>query len=376
LTSEPIDENTGADGILLEESSADEEGHAGLELDARQTAEIRQIFLATLPDYLEPMRQMVARLSEDTSDESRGALAKTIVSIGEAASRVQLVDVARAMEALREDVMLLGDADEPQDVLRARISSALDAMDALAGRDTESAHANPHGRETIVSVREIGLDAAALQRLVAAGVVYVDQLLEADPKDVVAVSGLAAATVAALVDALERRRASARSVQPAPVEEPPARESVEEPPLEESPPAPPVEVSRSTHAIRNVVDEELALHEMRGEALRRHLGGKELREEVAALERRCETLRATLAEVENRSAERAMVLWEAEVRTAQLERDRLAMVAELEKVKSRRATLQSEHRDAIGELRHLADDTASLSERVTQILGGQAGREP
>src|SRR5215467_9401659 len=103
--------------MLHEGSSSDDESSGGLELDAQQVAELRQIFLTTLPDYLQPIKEMVARLSSEADEdgEIRAGLSKTIALIGEAASRVKLDDVARSMETLREDVILFGDPTEPQD---------------------------------------------------------------------------------------------------------------------------------------------------------------------------------------------------------------------------------------------------------------------
>ena len=45
--------------MLLGEHHADDDSGSQLEIDDFQSNEIRQIFLTTLPDYLEPVRQMV-----------------------------------------------------------------------------------------------------------------------------------------------------------------------------------------------------------------------------------------------------------------------------------------------------------------------------
>jgi hypothetical protein len=209
--------------VLIEEtaSSGDDTTGGGLELDAQQAAEIRRIFLTSLPDYLVPMKEMVARLSAepDETGEIRGGLAKTIASVAAAAARMKLDDVTKSMEALREDVVLFGDPSEPQEALRERITSALGALERLAGSAGSSVR--PESRsETLVAVLQgaPGIDNAILQKLLAAGVVYVDQVLEAEPKEVAMVSGLDANTVAMVFRALKERRdnpAASRAAPPA-----------------------------------------------------------------------------------------------------------------------------------------------------------------
>lgn len=205
------------EGVIIEDTdgSADDGAGGGLELDAQQAAEIRQIFLTSLPDYLEPMKEMVTRLSSepDETGEIKGGLAKTIASIGAAAERMKLDDIVKKMEALREDVVLFGDSSEPpeaQAALRERIQAAIAGLDELARRTATSVRPEKNPSETIVAALKGSdvIDNAAIQKLMAAGVVYVDQVLNAEKKEVAMVSGLDAATVARLFEVLGARRTS------------------------------------------------------------------------------------------------------------------------------------------------------------------------
>src|SRR5262249_12690610 len=155
-------------------TSDDDEGADGLELDAQQAAEIRQIFLTSLPDYLEPMKEMVARLKAepDENGEIRGGLAKTIASIGAAAERMKLDDIVRSMEALREDVVLVGDPSEAPGPLHERIVAALASLERLARGGGASARPEGRGETLVAALRGFEqIDNAALQKLLQAGVV-------------------------------------------------------------------------------------------------------------------------------------------------------------------------------------------------------------
>jgi hypothetical protein len=367
------------DNVLLEESSADEGGSSGLELDPKQAAEIRQIFLTTLPDYLTPIKEMVVKLSSepDADGQIRGALSKTIASIAEAATRVKLADVAASMQALREDVILLGDPGEPQAPLNKRIATALAALDDLAragGAAEADAHREAHGETIVAALGNIdGVDGGTLQKLVAAGVIYVDQLCDADPKEIVMVSGLDALTVATLVRlARETRSETAPGNHPSPT----AVAGDVRAPL-----APPNDVlageqgDPSRRLVRMVVDDELALDEARGEALRLRLTVEALRAEASAIERQCDNLKSSGAETRERAAERAGMLTKAIDRRSRFEREHASILAELEETAQRLGSLQAERLEAIAELERLAGETSSVTVQVEHVLEGQEAHE-
>jgi hypothetical protein len=372
------------DNVLLEESSADEGGSSGLELDPKQAAEIRQIFLTTLPDYLTPIKEMVVKLSSepDADGQIRGALSKTIASIAEAATRVKLADVAASMQALREDVILLGDPGEPQGPLNKRIATALAALDDLAragGAAEADARREAHG-ETIVAAlgNTDGVDGATLQKLVAAGVIYVDQLCDADPKEIVMVSGLDALTVATLVRLAREKRSEAPAANIA-VSAPSV--AAHAPVRVPSPLEPSGDVlageqgDPSRRLVRMVVDDELALDEARGEALRLRLAVEALRAEASAIERQCDNLKSSGAETRERAAERAAMLTKTVDRRSRMEREHASILAELEETSQRLGALQAERLEAIAELERLAGETSSVTAQVEQVLEGQEAHE-
>jgi hypothetical protein len=395
------------DNVVLEESSEDssaDEGGSGLELDARQAAEIRKIFLTTLPDYLTPIKEMVAKLSSDGDGDGqiRTALSKTIASIADAASRVKLDDVAASMQGLREEVILLGDPGEPQEPLRRRIATALSALGDLAqagGAAEAEVHRETHS-ETIVAVltNVDGVDGASVQKLVAAGVIYVDQLCEADPKEIVMVSGLDALTVATLVRLARERsqpgagsRSAAAGVAASPLVPEPLEELGSGPPpsdltalapallpptLEAFAAAPAGEPGeRSQELVRTLVDDELALDEARGEALRLRLHLQTLRDEASAIERQCDTLKSSAAEARERAAERAAMLTRAVERRSTIERDHASTLAALEETAQRLTALRAERQEAIAELERLANETSGVTSQVEQVLEHQEAQE-
>jgi hypothetical protein len=341
-----------ADEVLLEETAGDDDGSVGLELDARQATEIRQIFLTTLPDYLAPVRQMVEQMmaAPDGDGELERALTKTLSSIAAAAKRVGIEDVHDRMETLREDVLLLSGSAEPEDGLRERISIALSTLDELAGGAPQSAAA-PGRSETIVSAFGAirGIDPSAPEKLMAAGVVHVEQLLRADPGEVAAVSGLAVAMVEKIVAALVERR------------------------LAPDPPAPdPPESERDPlyGLIEKQVENELALDEMRADALQLRLGVRRLREEFSRVDARRVCQREAIAEAKRAIAERLAVLTRVEERKASVERELQEVHQELERRALRVEALQAERRGVIDEHGRLEKEVAALSRRVDRVLRG------
>jgi hypothetical protein len=371
------------DNVVLEESSSDE-GASGLELDSRQAAEVRKIFLTTLPDYLTPIKEMVVRLSSEADEDGqiRSALSKTIASIADAASRVKLADVAASMNALREDVILLGEPGEPQEPLRKRITAALAALGDLAqagGAAEADVHREAHAETIVAALANVeGIDGASLQKLVSAGVIYVDQLCDADPKEIMMVSGLNAQTVATLVRLAREKGAKRSASRPAPTvvaaNVPPA-ELVGPTP---EPPSGAVVAERgdpSQRFVRMLVDDELALDEARGEALRLRLSVQALREEAYAVERQCDKLKSSGVQARERAAERAAMLTKAMQSRSAIEREHASIVAELEETAQRLTALRAERQEAFAELERLAGDTSTVTAQVAQVLDSQGAPE-
>jgi hypothetical protein len=127
--------------------------------------------------------------------------------------------------------------------------------------------------------------------------------------------------------------------------------------------------------VRRLVDDELALDEARGEALRLRLAVQALREETSAIERQCDALKSSSAQVRERAAERAAMLTKAVERRSRLEREHTSILEGLEETAQRLATLRTERQEAIAELERLAVETSSLTAQVAQVLENQQAPE-
>lgn len=193
------------DGLLSlgdEQGSGQEadDGEHGLELDDQQSAEIRRIFGTTLPQYLQPVEEMVAQVLDKPDDiETAVALSSTLQSLGAAATRMGFDEVRQRLEAIGE---LVEELQQPEGREAAELQAAIEANLALLKKvagtmsDADLAAADS-GSPTIFSVLKDSeaVDEAALRKLSAAGVVTVDQLRMARPDEIAAVSGLSAETV-------------------------------------------------------------------------------------------------------------------------------------------------------------------------------------
>jgi hypothetical protein len=304
-------------------------------------------------------------------------------------------------------VLLIGDASEPQEPLREKIQAALASLTNLVGRTSASARPQERGETIVAALRGVdGIDGSVVQKLVAAGVVYVEQLSGADPKEVAQVSGLDKETVARIFRALEGRKASsapgildltstgagqggmdrgnfldlldAKSSRPPPPAKAraPTRAFAKGDDVElrsggRGPPAKPgTRDEGGSNPLQTQVESEFALEEARAEATKLRVVIDAHRAETTALERQCNELRNELADAKHQAALRVAALGKAEAKRTVLERERAAVVGELERISTRLSTLESDRREAIKELRSLADDTAGLATHVTGVLDG------
>lgn len=187
----------------------DEDDDEGLELDESQSVEIRKIFLITLPQYLEPVEQMIDVLMQPgSSDEATfQTLATTLASISAAADRVGITDVLNEIDNMRGLLHELQDADESErEATEQALLQSLAAIQAIS-ESAGGASRAPDGdeaRETIFSALHgvPGVDPAALKKLTAAGLVNLEQLRIARPDEVVAVTGLSEDVVDAILKAV------------------------------------------------------------------------------------------------------------------------------------------------------------------------------
>ena len=79
------DVNDVDDFLPVETDGVDDEA-SGLEMDREQSEEIEQVFLSTLPQYLEPVEQMVNELfsADSGGEETHQALTATLASLSAA----------------------------------------------------------------------------------------------------------------------------------------------------------------------------------------------------------------------------------------------------------------------------------------------------
>lgn len=341
----PLPDTSLADEVLLEEGSGDDDGAVGLELDARQATEIRQIFLTTLPDYLEPIRQMVDQLRAGAGDDVRVALTRTLSSMSDAARRVGVADAERMLEGLREDVLLFGDPSEGQEALVARISSALEQLSALTGEESGRDARETTAESIVVALKGVsGFAPGTLEKLLAAGLVRVDQILTAAPDEIAAVSGLDLVTAERLMQALAGRAAARVSAPPHEIAELEPRSAVE-----------------------STVDAELSLEETRGRMLRLRLRIRARREELSALELRREELKDLLGSTKQRIVERLAALARSEEAAERLRREENELRAKLQRLSTRIRSLDEQRLEAADEDERLAREVDSLARRVDGV---------
>jgi len=345
-----------ADDFRVWEGDEGADADSGLEIDDAQAEEIRSIFLTTLPQYLEPVEQMLDQVfdGDGGGDDTRQALVATLTSLDAAAARIGLEEIVERLKRIADRVQLLDEIPDDRGTARRAIFADLAELRRLTGAADRAAASDDAGSRTILSVlRAVGrADETVLSRLTSAGLVTVDQLLMARPDEITAVSGLDRATVDRLLADV------ARSVTPAD-----EANNV-------------VELSTDGGALRahlerkrrRQADAEAALAELRDEVqmLRRRL--PELRAELASAEDRRDDLREALSRVRERIADSTRELDEA----LAARREVAGRHATAEETTTARETrvrqLRRERQAAIEERAELERDVASLVDRVQRML--------
>lgn len=335
---------------------ADEEGfHGGLELDDSQAEEVRWIFISSLPQYLEPLEQMTSQLLEDGYDEElQRAATVTLASIADAATRVGIDDVADLAQHMREQILLLDEDEAPDAALRDGIRRALQDLGNVAGDPSElSSDSVPAERsKTIVAAfHDIeGVDKSVLQRLTAAGLVTVDQLLMAARHEIVAVTGLDAATVDRIVDAVSPAGPASAHTAGAAVSEPPEGDHAE-----------------LRKQLRARVDAELALDRTRFSLLQLRHRILALRDELTSSERRRDELRDELTAARARVASKWVVLGDERALRAKHARAKDRDESELDRLERRLARSRQEKQATEAELDSFAQKVEELTGSVHRI---------
>ncbi len=293
----------------------------GLELDAQQAGEIKSIFLTTLPQYLEPVAEMLDQLFADASNaEAQTTLHATLASLTTAAARIGVEEARKRLQGMCDLVASVDNTPGPVAAeLQEQLQWQLAELRRLSQGDAPLEDRSP----TLVSVLSghEAIDGGVLRRLTAAGVVTVEQMLMARPDEVVAVSGLDAATVQRILAVLAERRAGA-----SPASAPPARPPQASPP--QASPTPSAdnvvelrldEQSLRTQleaALKGRVDTEAAYTELLGEVQHRRQRSAELRRSAEMAGRRASELRRQLE-----IAERELQASAAQLRDLRRQRD-------------------------------------------------------
>lgn len=354
----------GIEGMLPFDGDGDDDEVDGLEMDDGQAAEIQQVFLTTLPQYLEPVAEMTEQLltgGDAANAETHQALSATLTSLSEAASRIGVDDVHSLLRTMHEHVAQLEPNGEPVPPdARDQILADLSAIEQLAGDPDDGADAEgERGRSLTVfaALQGVeGVDERALSRLTAAGLVSVDQLKMADPDEIVAVSGLDASVVARIL------RAVSGGDEPA---DPNSglEENVVELPLEAGSLRAQLE-----QKLRAQVEAEAALEEVQARVKRLRARIDALKEELAAAEQRRDEAQQRLADLDDELAERIAALADLRADRGKLARKRELCEENLRREEQRLAELNAEHEAALAEEARFDEGVAGLVEKVERML--------
>jgi hypothetical protein len=368
---EVVDETNDAfaDTFLSSHGQENADGTGGLELDARQVHEVQSVFLTALPQYLEPIEQMLDQLVTvgDPKGETRQALSATLSSLSAAASRVSLTAVYERLEAMSERALLFEGVAAP--LPQASVQPLLDELKtirAIARGDAPEPAATPGVPvpETIfAALRGVeGIDESSLARLTSAGLVNVEQLRMAAPDEICAVTGLPAHTVARILAVVKRATPAS-----APEPEPPRSSTPNN--LVELPLGVAALREQIRQQLRLQVDTEAALFEARADVQR--LGGPlaELRGDLADAIRRRDRLKVELTHLDDEQAARAATLEKAKEDWHTWQQRTLTAAGALRTQQRELANLRQEHEDSIRLQQQLQQELAGLMNRVQGVLG-------
>jgi chromosome segregation ATPase len=207
---------------------------------------------------------------------------------------------------------------------------------------------------TLVSaLREIGgFEESVLRQLTTAGLVTVDQLLAAKPDEIMVVSGLSAAVVDELLEALRRRAAGERE-----------GENV-------------IKLELRSDSLRQQLDAkhrtqvkaEASVIELRAEVqrLRSHIA--ELRDELAGLAARKDKLQAGIRQESDRIGTLTSALRQARTAQKNLAQRREEMEQELQRKEDRVLELRAECLSAAEEKERFDQEVRALVGRVERLL--------
>jgi hypothetical protein len=179
----------------------------GLETDDRQTAEIREIFGAAFPQYLQPIEELVEQLfSGQGDDETIEAIGVMISSLMDASIRMGFQEIHDWLNKLDIQIQILDEkqAESYGDDVKDGIRFCIEQLKTEAGKMGGEPQAETQKQRSIVEAlkNKKGVGNLVLRRLSTAGLITVDQLLMARPDEIAAVSGIEIEVVHQLLDML------------------------------------------------------------------------------------------------------------------------------------------------------------------------------
>jgi len=370
----PSDDLT--DDMLPVETDGEADGEAdGLELNERQSHEIRQIFGTTLPQYLEPVEEMIEQILSETEgrESTVQAFLGTVSSLSAAASRMGFDEVFRILERMSMRVGRLSEqaGAVPQEVREALLFDLEEIKNLAEGLGGAQAAGGPRAQTIFAALRGApGIDEAVIQKLGAAGLMTVAQLQLARPDEVSAVSGLPPEVVARVMQVVgpgagERAADEAQAAAPRRRGVRLSREvnGVVALPLDQQ--------SLRTHLMQKLqaqVDAEAALDEMRAEVQRLRAEIAELRAEQQRTAQRRDELRSAVRSTNDRLAERITAL--ARVRSRHdemLQRVKAAQQA-VSRAEDRVLELRQRRETVVRQQADVGREVAGLMERVQRMI--------
>ncbi len=329
-----------------------------LEVDDRQSEEIREIFGTSFPQYLQPVEEIIEQILSGKGDtESLDALDGMLASLEAASLQMGFEDVHKLLNHLHRQVSELDCASSdpaPADAREAILGDVLelrDLADKMGG--AESAESGQR-QDTIFNALKgkEGIGDLVLRRLSAAGLVTVDQLRMARPDEICAVTGLGPDIVQNLLEALSEEESSV-----APPREPQPVEKAEGLPAE----------VESLHEqllgkLRAEIEAEYSLEELKTEVRKLRSRVLERRAQLHSLEESLDETKRSLRLLSGRMAERSAFIGEIRAK-----RDALARRCAASEEKMHREEIRIE---ALGrERRSLREKSAGLGRAIGGLLG-------
>lgn len=335
------------DGILDGDHDRDD-AEAGLELDDHQAGEIRRIFMTTLPQYLEPVEQMLDSLIEDGVGEQGmvAALDAALSGIATAAGRIGLDDIEEPVEQLRERLLVLEEGEVP-DTTRRALLAELAEIRSVAGIAPAEGEAGETGG-LFATLRQRGLDPGTLATLTAAGLVSASQFEVGAHDEVMAVTGLDAEAVDHIYSLLGLQGRSASRA-------PTGLETLE-PDLQ--------------RALESQIDAEEHVSRARSEAKQLLRRRDALQAAIHASQQRRDATTAEISRSTARTSELLVALREVRTMRAKLDAERREVERESEAMRARVERLTGEREGLARASKELGEMLAGASRHVGGILEG------